>query len=129
MSIKLRGVVVIALSATVLAGVGTAAAAVIHHTGPLSGGVINACFKTAEASNGSHAVVLENTGHACPSGYTCSGKAPTLSADVLPIAQTNCAVAAATVGFASDWHMPNGMILVIGIWSMMLASGTMLVIT
>jgi hypothetical protein len=30
-----------------------------------------------------------------PSGYACSGKQPTLAADVLPIAQTNCAVAAA----------------------------------
>jgi hypothetical protein len=69
-SIKLRRVVVIALSATVLAGVGTAAAAVIHHTNPLSGGVVNACYKTKAASNGSHAVLLENTGHACPSGYT-----------------------------------------------------------
>src|ERR1700722_14051080 len=39
------------------------------------------------------------------------------------------AVAAATVGFAGEVHMPKGMILVIGIWSMMFASGTMLVIT
>jgi hypothetical protein len=69
-SIKLRRVVVIALSATVLAGVGTAAAAVIHHTSPVSGGVVNGCYKTTAASNGSHAVLLENTGHACPSGYT-----------------------------------------------------------
>jgi hypothetical protein len=69
-SIKLRRVVVTALSATVLAGVGTAAAAVIHHTSPLSGGVVNACYKTNAASNGSHAVLLENTGRACPSGYT-----------------------------------------------------------
>jgi hypothetical protein len=69
-SIKLRRVAVIALSATVLAGVGTAAAAVIHHSSPVSGGVVNACYKTAAASNGSHAVLLENTGHACPSGYT-----------------------------------------------------------
>lgn len=29
-----------------------------------------------------------------PSGYTCSGKQPTLSADVIPIAKANCAVAA-----------------------------------
>jgi hypothetical protein len=69
-SIKLRRVVVIALSATVLAGVGTAAAAVIHDTTPVSGGVVNACYKTKAATNGSHAVVLENTGHACASGYT-----------------------------------------------------------
>jgi hypothetical protein len=69
-SIKLRRVVVIALSATVLAGVGTAAAAVIHDTTPVSGGVVNACYKTKAAKNGSHAVVLENTGHACASGYT-----------------------------------------------------------
>src|ERR1700733_9392840 len=34
------------------------------------------------------------------------------------------AVAAATVGLEGDVHMPKGMIFVIGIWSMMLASGT-----
>jgi hypothetical protein len=43
---------------------------VIHHTSPVSGGVVNACYKTSAASNGSHAVLLENTGHACPTGYT-----------------------------------------------------------
>src|ERR1700733_7161707 len=39
------------------------------------------------------------------------------------------AVAAATVGLAGDVHIPKGMILTIGTWSMMFASGTMLVIT
>src|SRR6202007_988585 len=39
------------------------------------------------------------------------------------------AVADATTGLAIDVHMPKGMILVIGIWSMMFASGIMLVIT
>jgi hypothetical protein len=39
------------------------------------------------------------------------------------------AVAAATAGFAGDIHMPNGMILVIGMWSMILASGIWSVIT
>src|SRR5580704_13648074 len=39
------------------------------------------------------------------------------------------AVAAATVGLAIDVHIPKGMILTIGIWSMMFASGTILVIT
>src|ERR1700757_4592151 len=39
------------------------------------------------------------------------------------------AVAAATVGLAGDMHMPKGMMLVIGMWSMILASGTSLVIT
>lgn len=34
------------------------------------------------------------------------------------------AVADATVGFAIDMHIPNGMILTIGMWSMMFASGT-----
>lgn len=33
------------------------------------------------------------------------------------------AVAAATVGFASDEHMPNGRMFTIGLLSMMLASG------
>jgi hypothetical protein len=34
------------------------------------------------------------------------------------------AVAAATVGFAGDMHIPKGMIFTIGMWSMMFASGT-----
>jgi hypothetical protein len=34
------------------------------------------------------------------------------------------AVAEATVGLAGDWHMPKGMMLVMGIKSMMLALGT-----
>src|SRR5438046_573561 len=33
------------------------------------------------------------------------------------------AVAAATMGFAIDWHMPNGRMLTIGLLSMMLAHG------
>jgi len=37
------------------------------------------------------------------------------------------AVAAATVGFAGDMHMPKGMMFTIGTLSMMLASGTSLV--
>jgi len=39
------------------------------------------------------------------------------------------AVAAATIGLAGEMHMPNGMILSNGMWSMMLASGTSSVIT
>jgi len=39
------------------------------------------------------------------------------------------AVAAATIGFAGDMHMANGMMLTIGMKSMMLASGTSSVIT
>jgi len=34
------------------------------------------------------------------------------------------AVADATVGFSRDVHIPKGMILTIGAWSIMLASGT-----
>lgn len=56
-------------AATVLLGAGTAAGAVITSTPPVSGGVVNACYQTT-ATNGSHAVLLENTGHKCPSGYT-----------------------------------------------------------
>lgn len=37
------------------------------------------------------------------------------------------AVAAATVGFASDWHIPKGSMLTIGLLSMMLASGTFVI--
>src|SRR5689334_19578883 len=39
------------------------------------------------------------------------------------------AVAAATVGLAGDWHMPNGGMLAIGLWSRMFAARTLLVIT
>lgn len=39
------------------------------------------------------------------------------------------AVAAATVGFAKLEHIPNGMILTKGLWSMILAAGLLLVIT
>jgi hypothetical protein len=39
------------------------------------------------------------------------------------------AVAAATVGLEGDWHIPKGMMLVIGMWSMILASGIWLVNT
>ena len=39
------------------------------------------------------------------------------------------AVAAATVGFAGLLHIPNGMMLTIGLWSMMFAAGTNDVIT
>ena len=41
----------------------------------------------------------------------------------------NPAVAAATVGLAGLWHMPNGMMLTIGLLSMMFAAGTLEVIT
>ena len=38
------------------------------------------------------------------------------------------AVADATVGLASDWHMPKGMMLTIGLWSMMLATGIVTIV-
>jgi hypothetical protein len=38
------------------------------------------------------------------------------------------AVAAATVGFAGEMHMPNGMIFTIGMWSMMLAANCPLIV-
>ena len=38
------------------------------------------------------------------------------------------AVAAATVGFAGEMHMPNGMIFTIGTWSMMLAANCPLIV-
>ena len=62
-----RRVLAVAGTLTVLVGVGTAAGAAIA-AGPVSSGVVSACYKTVAASNGSHAVVLENTGHTCPSG-------------------------------------------------------------
>jgi hypothetical protein len=65
-----RRVLVIAGTATLLAGVGTAAgAAALIAGGPVSSGVVSSCYKTA-SSGGAHAVQLEDTGHACPSGYT-----------------------------------------------------------
>jgi hypothetical protein len=39
------------------------------------------------------------------------------------------AVAAMNIGFEGLKHIPNGMMFTIGIWSMILASGTLLVIT
>jgi hypothetical protein len=39
------------------------------------------------------------------------------------------AVAEATIGLASDWHAPNGIMLTRGLWSMILAAGTKLVMT
>lgn len=39
------------------------------------------------------------------------------------------AVAAATMGLAGDWHMPNGGMFMMGIWSSMLAATIWLVIT
>src|SRR5688500_8731716 len=39
------------------------------------------------------------------------------------------AVAAATVGLASEVHMANGMMFIIGTWSRMLPAGMLLVIT
>jgi len=38
-------------------------------------------------------------------------------------------VAAITAGFVGAWHIPNGMMFVIGMWSMIFASGTLLVVT
>ena len=39
------------------------------------------------------------------------------------------AVAAATVGFASDWHIPNGGMFTIGMLSMMVAAGLFSIMT
>lgn len=60
--------IMIATGATIaLIGTGTAYAAV---AGPIdSSGVIHGCYKTTATAN-SHAVVLDDAGTACPSGYT-----------------------------------------------------------
>ena len=39
------------------------------------------------------------------------------------------AVAAITIGFAKLLHIPNGRIFTMGLWSMMLAAGMLLVMT
>jgi len=62
---------------TVLTGAGATLALVAGSTaayavsaGPIdSSGVIHGCYKTTATGN-SHAVVLQNAGTACPSGYT-----------------------------------------------------------
>ena len=63
-----RRALVISGAATLLLGGGTAAFATIA-TSPISGGVIYGCYKTA-ATNGSHTLVLQNTGTSCPQGDT-----------------------------------------------------------
>lgn len=65
-----RRVLVIAGAATVLLGAGTATVAANRAAGPVKNGVVNACYTTAAARNGSHSVLLENTGHKCPRGYS-----------------------------------------------------------
>ena len=65
----LRKIIFAGSGALALVAGATAAGAAVA-TGPVSGGVVNACYKTLAASNGSHGVLLENTGTSCPSGYT-----------------------------------------------------------
>ena len=66
---RLHKIIFAGSGALALIAGGTAAGAAVT-AGPVSGGVVNACYKTTSASNGSHAVLLENTGTSCPSGYT-----------------------------------------------------------
>ena len=66
---SLRRTVVAGFAGLALLAGGSAAGAAVA-SGPVSGGVVSACYKTTAASNGSHAVLLENAGTACPGGYT-----------------------------------------------------------
>ena len=62
----------------------------------------------------------------CPPGVHGAVRAGTHGIGVsAPIA---AAVAEATVGLASDWHMPNGAMLTIGLLSMMFAMGLLSII-
>lgn len=63
-----RRVLAISAGALLLLGGGTAAFATIT-AGPVSGGVIYGCYTTA-ATDGSHTLVLQNTGTSCPRGDT-----------------------------------------------------------
>jgi hypothetical protein len=63
-----RSVLAISMGAALLIGGGSAAFAMIT-AGPVSGGVIYGCYKTA-ATEGSHTLVLQNTGTRCPAGDT-----------------------------------------------------------
>jgi hypothetical protein len=63
-----RRVLATSAGALLLLGGGTAAFATIT-AGPVSGGVIYGCYTTA-ANDGSHTLVLQNTGTSCPHGDT-----------------------------------------------------------
>jgi len=65
---NIRRIVITGAAALALVAGGTAAGATL--AGPVDGsGVIHACYATA-ASGGQHAILLEDAGHACPSGMT-----------------------------------------------------------
>jgi hypothetical protein len=66
---KIRHIVVAAGAGLALVAAGTAAGAAIA-AGPVSSGVIHACYATRATTHGSHSVVLENAGRACPAGTT-----------------------------------------------------------
>jgi hypothetical protein len=64
-----RAAVIAGLAGLTLAAAGTAAGAALAGS-PVSSGVVYGCYTTQAASNGSHSVVLENAGTACPKGST-----------------------------------------------------------
>lgn len=67
---KIRHIVMAAGGGLALVGAGTAAGAAIA-AGPVSSsGVIHSCYATQSATNGSHAIRLQNVGRACPAGTT-----------------------------------------------------------
>jgi hypothetical protein len=70
-NMQLRSVLIgLAAALALVVGGGVAgAAAYTSLAGPVKAGVIHGCYKT-KASHGSHSVVLQNAGTACPAGET-----------------------------------------------------------
>jgi hypothetical protein len=64
---KVSRIVITGVGALALVAGGTAAGAAI--AGPVSSGIIHGCYTTT-GTNGSHTLVLQNAGTACPAGDT-----------------------------------------------------------
>lgn len=64
-----RRTLILSASALALLGGGVAAGATIAG-GPITNNVVSACFRTTANATGGHTLILENTGHKCPAGYT-----------------------------------------------------------
>jgi hypothetical protein len=77
------------------AGTGEAGGATSSSTTSGTGGAATTSSTTTSSTASSTSGGGAGGGDFVASGYTCSGKQPTLTADVVPIAKTNCAIAAA----------------------------------
>ena len=63
-----RAVLVAGLASVLLVGGGAAGAAIA--SGPVTSGVVHACYVTRATATGGHALVLQNAGTRCPRGTT-----------------------------------------------------------